>query len=81
MTIELGCAQSSEEHPPLDLVAQAVRAEELGFSFIGISDHFHPWVGEQGHSPFVWSVLGALANATSCIRPASGHRWSPPPGR
>ena len=72
MTIELGYAQSSEEHPPLDLVAQAVRAEELGFSFIGISDHFHPWVGEQGHSPFVWTVLGALANATSRIRIGTG---------
>jgi G6PDH family F420-dependent oxidoreductase len=72
MTIELGYALSSEEHPPNDLVDYAVRAEELGFSFIGISDHFHPWVGEQGQSPFVWSVLGGIARATERIRIGTG---------
>jgi coenzyme F420-dependent glucose-6-phosphate dehydrogenase len=52
---------SSEEHPPLDLVRNARRAEEAGFEFALISDHFHPWIDAQGHSPFVWSVIGGIA--------------------
>ena len=71
-TIELGFALSSEEHTPPDLVRQAARAEEAGFGFIGISDHFHPWVRAQGHSPFVWGVLGAIAQATERIRIGTG---------
>ena len=71
-TVEVGFALSSEEHRPLDLVRQAVQAEEAGFSFIGISDHFHPWVRAQGHSPFVWGVLGAMAQATERIRVGTG---------
>jgi G6PDH family F420-dependent oxidoreductase len=59
---------SSEEHPPLDLVSQAVRAEQAGFQALWISDHYHPWIGEQGQSPFVWSVLGAIAARTQTIR-------------
>ena len=45
-------------------MSQAQQAEEAGFDFLTISDHFHPWIDEQGHSPFVWSVLGAVAQAT-----------------
>ena len=71
-TIELGFAMSSEEHAPADLVRQAVRAEEAGFSFAGISDHFHPWVRAQGHSPFVWSVLGGIAQVTDRLRIGTG---------
>ena len=56
---------SSEEHSPSKLVEIAVAAEEAGFDFVSISDDFHPWINEQGHSPFVWSVLGALSQATS----------------
>ena len=63
--MELGYAISSEEHAPLDLVANAARAEQAGFGFALVSDHFHPWIDRQGHSPFVWSVLGALAHETS----------------
>ena len=62
--MELGYAFSSEEHAPRDLVAHAVAAERAGFRFGLISDHFHPWIDKQGHSPFVWSVIGAIANAT-----------------
>jgi coenzyme F420-dependent glucose-6-phosphate dehydrogenase len=61
---QIGYALSSEEHRPNDLVAAARQAEEAGFSFALVSDHFHPWLDTQGQSPFVWSVLGALANAT-----------------
>lgn len=59
-----GLTLSSEEHAPNHLVEIAVAAEKAGFDFVSISDHFHPWISEQGHSPFVWSVLGAIANAT-----------------
>ena len=38
--------------------------EESGFAFALISDHYHPWIDRQGQSPFVWSVLGAIAQAT-----------------
>jgi G6PDH family F420-dependent oxidoreductase len=62
--IKLGYKLMSEEHGPIDLVRNANRAEQAGFDFAAISDHFFPWVDEQGHSPFAWSVLGALANAT-----------------
>ena len=62
--MEFGYFLSSEEHPPNDLVRNARAAEEAGFSFAMISDHFHPWIDEQGHSPFVWSVLGGIAHAT-----------------
>src|SRR5687768_2099366 len=65
---ELGYTLSSEEHPPTALVRNAQRAEEAGFDFVSISDHYHPWVSAQGHSPFVWSVLGAIAASTERLR-------------
>ena len=61
--MQIGYALSSEEHRPSDLVAHAVAAEQAGFPFALISDHFHPWIDAQGQSPFVWSVLGAIAPA------------------
>jgi G6PDH family F420-dependent oxidoreductase len=67
IVVSFGYTLSSEEHPPGDLVANARRAEEVGFDFVSISDHFHPWVTAQGHSPFVWSVLGGIATATERI--------------
>jgi G6PDH family F420-dependent oxidoreductase len=67
-----GYALSSEEHEPRKLVRFAAQAEDSGFSFCSISDHFHPWVTAQGHSPFVWGVLGAIAQATSSIRVGTG---------
>ena len=69
---EFGYALSSEEHAPNDLVRYAQRAEALGFPFAAISDHFHPWVDKQGHAPFVWSVVGAIAHATSTLRLGTG---------
>ena len=70
--MELGFALSSEDHPPNELVRQAQLAERAGFTFGLISDHFHPWVSEQGHSPFVWSTLGGIAQATETIRMGTG---------
>jgi coenzyme F420-dependent glucose-6-phosphate dehydrogenase len=60
----IGYTLSSEENGARELVAQAARAEEVGFAFAGISDHFHPWIDRQGESPFVWGVLGAISEAT-----------------
>ena len=70
--MELGYAISSEEHPPLDLVDDAARAEEAGFGFALISDHFHPWIDRQGLSPFVWGVLGGIAARTERLRVGTG---------
>ena len=70
--MELGYAFSSEEHGPLDLVRHARAAEEAGFGFGLISDHFHPWIPRQGHSPFVWSVIGGIAGATERFRLGTG---------
>jgi G6PDH family F420-dependent oxidoreductase len=64
--MKIGYFLSSEEWGPKDLVAQAARAEEAGFEDLWISDHFHPWNDQQGHSPFVWATIGAIAaNTTS----------------
>ncbi len=70
--IELGYALSSEEHAPNDLVRFARRAEEVGFTFAMISDHYHPWIDKQGHSPFVWSVIGGISQVTGRIRVGTG---------
>jgi coenzyme F420-dependent glucose-6-phosphate dehydrogenase len=63
--MKFGLTLSCEEHGPRRLVDIAELAERSGFEFVSISDHYHPWIGEQGHSPFVWSVLGAIAERTS----------------
>jgi G6PDH family F420-dependent oxidoreductase len=62
--MKIGYFLASEEWGPHDLVAQAVKAQEAGFEGLWISDHYHPWNDEQGHSPFVWSTIGAIAQAT-----------------
>lgn len=61
----LGYKLMSEEHGPRELVRNAQLAEQAGFDFAAISDHFSPWVEEQGHAPLAWTVLGAVAQATS----------------
>ena len=63
--MKVGCFLACEEFGPRELVEQARRAEQAGFHALWISDHYHPWNDEQGHSAFVWSVIGALAEATS----------------
>src|ERR1700742_2163700 len=56
---------SCEEYEPGELVRQAKLAEQAGFDGLWISDHFHPWLDEQGQSSFVWSVIGAISEATA----------------
>jgi G6PDH family F420-dependent oxidoreductase len=68
----LGYSLSSEEHGPRDLVRYARMAEEAGFPFALISDHFHPWTDSQGHSPFVWGVIGGIAEATETLELGTG---------
>jgi G6PDH family F420-dependent oxidoreductase len=63
--MKIGYFLSSEEWGPRDLVTLAGKAERAGFEGLWISDHYHPWNDEQGHSSFVWTVIGAIANATS----------------
>src|SRR5919198_2093283 len=63
--MKIGCFLSSEEHGPGALVEQARRAQEAGFHALWISDHYHPWIDEQGHSPFVWATIGAISQVTS----------------
>jgi coenzyme F420-dependent glucose-6-phosphate dehydrogenase len=70
--VRLGYALSSEEHRPSDLVRHARLAEEAGFSHAVISDHFHPWIDAQGQSPFVWSVIGGIAEATTTLELGTG---------
>jgi coenzyme F420-dependent glucose-6-phosphate dehydrogenase len=65
---EIGYTLSSEEHPPDSLVRFARRAEVVGFDFATISDHYHPWVDQQGQSPFVWGVIGGVAQVTEGLR-------------
>jgi coenzyme F420-dependent glucose-6-phosphate dehydrogenase len=70
--MRLGYTLSSEEFDAPSLVAQAERAEKAGFAFASISDHFHPWVEEQGESPFVWGTLGAISQRTERIELMTG---------
>ncbi|HEX3055238.1 MAG TPA: TIGR03557 family F420-dependent LLM class oxidoreductase [Gaiellaceae bacterium] len=70
--MKLGFALSSEDHPPNELVRQAALAEEAGFDFCMISDHYPPWVDAQGENPFVWSTLGGIAKSTEKIRVGTG---------
>jgi G6PDH family F420-dependent oxidoreductase len=63
--VMIGYFLSSEEYTPAELLDQARRAEEAGFEALWISDHFHPWNDEQGQSPFVWSIIGAIAQVCS----------------
>lgn len=62
-----GYTLMTEEHDPRTLVANARRAEELGFDFLACSDHYHPWVPEQQHSCYAWSLLGAVAAVTDRV--------------
>jgi G6PDH family F420-dependent oxidoreductase len=66
--MRIGYSLSSEELGPRELVRHARLAEEAGFEGLWISDHFHPWNDQQGHSPFVWSAIGAIAHATSRVK-------------
>ncbi|ADD04726.1 putative F420-dependent oxidoreductase [Natrialba magadii ATCC 43099] len=65
---QLGYKLICEEHGPTDLTQYATLADQSAFEFAMISDHFHPWTSTQGESPFVWNVIGAIAQATDDLR-------------
>ncbi|MDT0306602.1 TIGR03557 family F420-dependent LLM class oxidoreductase [Streptomyces sp. DSM 44917] len=70
--MQIGYKLAAEGYGPQELVRQAVEAERAGFDFVEISDHYHPWLDNQGHSPFAWTVLGAIAARTERIGLATG---------
>jgi G6PDH family F420-dependent oxidoreductase len=70
--MRVGFKLIAEAFSPTEIVAQAVRAEEAGFEFVEVSDHFHPWVSEHQHSGFAFSMLAAAAARTSTIELATG---------
>lgn len=57
-----------EQSDPRDLVRHAAQAEQVGFDFEVISDHYSPWLGSQGHAPNAWATLGAIAHATEQVQ-------------
>src|SRR3954462_9831102 len=75
----IGMFLSCEEQRTKRLVDIAVKAEDAGFRDFWISDHYHPWVDAQGQSPFVWSVIGAIAAATRQVHVTTAVTC--PPGR
>jgi G6PDH family F420-dependent oxidoreductase len=62
-----GYTLMTEQSPPKQLVSTAAEAERAGFDFAVISDHYNPWLSSQGHSPYAWSVLGAVTQVTERI--------------
>lgn len=70
--MKIGYKLASEAFGPNELIRQAAAAEAAGFDFVEISDHYHPWLDNQGHSPFGWTVLGAIAARTERIEIATG---------
>lgn len=67
-----GYTCSSEEFEASDLARHAALAEDAGFDFVSVSDHYHPWTRTQGHSPFVWSTVGAIAALTRRVDIGTG---------
>lgn len=63
----IGYTMMCEQTGPKQLVRDVALAEQAGFDFAVISDHYFPWLEAQGHSPYAWSVLGAAARATQHI--------------
>src|SRR3954467_8919820 len=75
-TMRIGYFLSTEEYDSRELIEQARAAEQAGFQGLWISDHFHPWSNEQGNSPFVWSVIGAISQV--CNLPVTTAVTCPP---
>jgi G6PDH family F420-dependent oxidoreductase len=64
---QFGYTLMTEQTGPRELVRDAVTAEQTGFDFEVMSDHYFPWLSAQGHAPYAWSVLGAVAHATERV--------------
>jgi G6PDH family F420-dependent oxidoreductase len=70
--MQIGYKLATEGFAPKELIRQGVAAEQAGFDFVEMSDHFHPWVEAQGHSAFTWSLLSAIAMKTERIKLVTG---------
>ena len=70
--MRIGYKLATEGFGPKELIRQAVQAEQAGFDFVEMSDHYHPWVEAQGHSAFTWNLLSAIAMKTDRIGLATG---------
>jgi G6PDH family F420-dependent oxidoreductase len=70
--MKIGYKLFAEALDPKEVVRQAVEAERAGFDFIEVSDHFHPWLHNHGHSGFVWSMLASMAERTENLGLATG---------
>src|SRR4051794_7083255 len=70
--MKIGYKLMTEAFDPKEIVRQAQRAEEVGFDFVEMSDHYHPWLDNQGHSAFTWSMLGTMAAKTERIGLVTG---------
>ena len=70
--MEIGYFLASEEYGPRELVEQARRASAAGWDELMVSDHYHPWIDAQGHSPFVWGLIGAIAAAAPSVTVTTG---------
>jgi coenzyme F420-dependent glucose-6-phosphate dehydrogenase len=66
--VEIGYALSSEAHAPNDLIRYMRLAEDAGFAFACLADYYHPWMEQQGQNPFIWSIIGGIAQATQRLR-------------
>ncbi len=64
---KFGYTLMCEQSGPKQLVRYAAAAEVVGFDFEVSSDHYSPWLTDQGHSPYAWTVLGAVAAATDSV--------------
>lgn len=62
-----GYTLMTEQSGPKEIVSYGIRSEEVGFDFAVSSDHYSPWLAEQGHAGYAWSMLGAVAHATERI--------------
>lgn len=70
--MQIGYKLATEAFAPTQIVQQAVLAEQAGFDFVEMSDHYHPWLESQGHSGYTWSMLGAMAARTERIGLVTG---------
>ncbi|WP_414468257.1 TIGR03557 family F420-dependent LLM class oxidoreductase [Methanobacterium sp. ACI-7] len=70
--MKVGYKLGSEKYSALDLVCFSKQAEDAGFDYAMISDHFHPWTNKQGNSPFVWGTIGGISQVTDRIPIVTG---------
>ena len=62
----IGYAAMLEQFHPTELLDWCAQAESAGFDAgFMVSEHFHPWLPQQGQSAFAWSFMGALGTRTS----------------